>query len=113
MRGDGVVEDVDGDCPPKDERVVGDDNGFDFPLREGSSSSGIAPPKGKSVLAQVLPRDGGAPSQKSSPYFLGQNDLYTRRWALEVRWADHNPPGRAWGAWHALVYCCHHVDLLW
>ena len=37
MRGDGAVEDVDGDWPPKDERVVGDDDGFDFPLREGSS----------------------------------------------------------------------------
>ena len=30
MRGDGAVEDVDEDCPPKDERVVGDDNGDDF-----------------------------------------------------------------------------------
>ena len=27
--------------------------------------------------------------------FLGQNDLYTRRWAPEVGWADHNPPVRA------------------
>ena len=33
MIGDGVVEDVDGDWPPKDERVVGDDDGFDFPSR--------------------------------------------------------------------------------
>ena len=37
MRGDGNVEDVDGDWPPKDERVVGADDGFGFPLREGSS----------------------------------------------------------------------------
>ena len=37
MRGDGVVEDVDGDCPPQDGRVVGDDDDDDFPLREGSS----------------------------------------------------------------------------
>ena len=36
MRGEGASEDVDGDCPPKDERVVGDDDGFGFPLREGS-----------------------------------------------------------------------------
>ena len=31
MRGDDAVEDVDEDWPPKDERVVGDDDGFDFP----------------------------------------------------------------------------------
>ena len=35
MRRDGVVEDVDEDFPPKDERVVGDDDDDDFPLREG------------------------------------------------------------------------------
>ena len=34
---------------------------------------------------------------KVSPlYFLGQNDLYTRRWAPEVGRGGHNPPGRAW-----------------
>ena len=33
MRGDGAVKDVDGDWPPKDKRVVGDDDGFDFPLQ--------------------------------------------------------------------------------
>ena len=69
MRGDGVVEDVDGDCPPQDGRVVGDDDD-DFPLQEGSSPDGIAPPEGKSTPAQVLPRDGGGSSRKSSPYFL-------------------------------------------
>ena len=31
MRGDGAGEDVDGDCPPLDERSVGDDDGDDFP----------------------------------------------------------------------------------
>ena len=36
MRGDGAGEDVDGDCPPPDERIVGDDDGDDFPLPEGS-----------------------------------------------------------------------------
>ena len=70
MRGDGVVEDVDGDCPPLDGRVFGDDVDDDFPLREGNSADGIAPPEGKSAPAQVPPRDGGAPSQKSSPYFI-------------------------------------------
>ena len=37
LRGEGVVEDVVGDCPPQDGRVVGDDDDDDFPLREGSS----------------------------------------------------------------------------
>ena len=53
MRGDGVVEDVDGDCPPQDGRVVGDDDDDDFPLREGSSPGGIALTEGKSAPAQV------------------------------------------------------------
>ena len=70
MTGDGAVEDVDEDWPPKDERGVGDDDGFDFPLREGSSPGEIASPEGKSAPAQVPPRDGGAPSRKSSPYFF-------------------------------------------
>ena len=34
-RWDGVVEDADGDSPPQDGRVVGDDGDNDFPLREG------------------------------------------------------------------------------
>ena len=68
MRGDGSIEDVDGDCPPQDGRVVGDDDDGDFPLLEGSSPGGIAPLEGKSAPAQVPPRDGGALSRKSSPY---------------------------------------------
>ena len=70
MRGDGAVEDVDGDCPPQDGRVVGDDDDDDFPLQEGSSPDGIALPEGKSAPTQVPPRDGGAPSRKSSPHFF-------------------------------------------
>ena len=49
MIGDGDVEDVDGDFPPQDGRVVGDDDDDDLPLWEGSSSGGIAPPEGKSA----------------------------------------------------------------
>ena len=41
-----------------------------FPLREGSSLGGIAPPEGKSAPAQVPPRDGGAPSLKSPRYIF-------------------------------------------
>ena len=49
---------------------------------------------------------------KSRPlFFRGQNDLCTRRGALEVVRGGHNPPGRAWGAWHAQVGCAHLVHL--
>ena len=40
-------------------------------------------------------------------FFLGQNDLYTRRWAPEVGRGGHNPPGRA------QVGCAHLVGPLW
>ena len=46
-------------------------------------------------------------------FFLGQNDLYTKRWAPEVGRGGHNPPGRAWSAWHAQVGCAHLVGPLW
>ena len=49
------VEDVDGDCPPQDGRVVGDDDDDDFPLREGSTPGEIASPEGKSARSQVPP----------------------------------------------------------
>ena len=29
-------------------------------------------------------------------FLLGQNDLYTRRWAPEVGLGEHKPPRRAW-----------------
>src|SRR3989337_3045648 len=45
-------------------------------------------------------------------FFLGQNDLYTRRWEPEVGRGGHNPPGRAWAPWHALVGCAHLVGPL-
>ena len=55
MRGNGVVEDVDEDWPPKDERVVGDD-GFNLPLPEGSSPGGITPREGKVLLPSIVTR---------------------------------------------------------
>ena len=73
MRGVGAIEDVDEDSPPQDGRVVGDDDDDDFPLREGSSPGGIALPKGKSGPTQVLPRDGGSSSRKSSLYFFSRS----------------------------------------
>ena len=45
--------------------------------------------------------------------FLGQNDLYTRRWAPEVGLGEHNPLGRAWAPWRAQVGCAHLVGPLW
>ena len=48
-----------------------------------------------------------------SLFFLGQNELYTRRWAPEVGLGEHNPPGRAWAPWRAQVRCAHLVGLLW
>ena len=42
-----------------------------------------------------------------SLFFLGKNDLYTRRWAPEVDRGEHNPPG------HAQVGCGHLVSPLW
>ena len=46
-------------------------------------------------------------------FFLGQNDLYTRRWAPEVGLREHNPPERAWVAWRAQVGYAHLVGPLW
>ena len=40
-------------------------------------------------------------------FFLGQNDLYTRRGAPEVGLDEKNPPGRAWRPRRALVSCAH------
>ena len=60
LREDGAVEDVDGDCPLQDGRVVGDDDDDDFPLQEGSSPGRIAPAEGKSAPAQVLTWGSGA-----------------------------------------------------
>ena len=46
-------------------------------------------------------------------FFLGQNDLYTRRWAPEVGREGQHPPGRAWTSWRARVGYAHLVALLW
>ena len=46
-------------------------------------------------------------------FFLGQNDLYTKRWASEVCRGEQNPPGCAWSPLHAQVGCAHLVGPLW
>ena len=96
MRGYGVVEDVDEDWRPKDERVVVDDDDDDFPLREGSSPGGSLRRRAKVLLPKF--RLETAALHPKSPlliYFLGQNDLYTRRGVPEVGRGEHNPPGRS------------------
>ena len=39
--------------------------------------------------------------------FLGQNDLYTRRWAPKVGRGGHNPPGEQNPLGRTLVGCAH------
>ena len=46
-------------------------------------------------------------------FFLGQNDLYTSRWAPKVGQGGHSPSGRAWGPWRAQVGCAHLMAPLW
>ena len=46
-------------------------------------------------------------------FFLGQNELYTRKWAPEVGRGGHNPPGRAWAPWRTQVGFAHLVGPLW
>ena len=48
---DGAGEYVDEDWSSQDERIVGDVDGFDFPLPEGSVPGGIAPLESKSAPA--------------------------------------------------------------
>ena len=55
MRGDGAGEDVDGDWPPPDERSIGDDDGDDFPLPEGSVPGRTA--RGGGVSSRKLAYD--------------------------------------------------------
>ena len=66
------------------------------------------------VLLPKFCLEAGALHPESPPlFFLGQNDLYTKRWAPEVGRGGHNPPGRASGAWRAQVGCAHLVAPLW
>ena len=108
MRGDGVVEDVDGDCLPQDGELLVmmmtmiSPSGMEVPPAESLHRAKVLLPKFHLETAALCP--------ESPPYFfLGQNDLYTKRRAPEVGWAEHNPPGRAWGVRNPLVSCAHEV----
>ena len=98
---------------PQDGRVVGDDDDDDFPLREGSSPGGITPPEAKSAPAKFRLETAALHPESHVLIFLGQNDLYTRSWALEVGLGEHNPPGHAWAPCRAQVGCAHLVGPLW
>ena len=74
-----LLEYVDGDCPPQDGRVVGDDEDDDFPLREGSSPGGIAPLEGKSAPASSASRRRRSVPKVLSLFFYRSKDLiYTK-----------------------------------
>ena len=67
------------------------------------------------VLLPKFRLEAAALRPESPPFifFLGQNDLYTKRWAPEVGRGVHNPPGRARGPWRAQVGCVHLVAPFW
>ena len=82
--------------------VVGDDDDDDFPLREGSSPVESLHRWAKVVLPKFRLETAALRPESHPLIFLGQNDLYTRRWAPEVGWVEHNHQG-------ALVSCAHQV----
>ena len=94
------------DPGPLGERIVGDDDGFNFPSRRKVSpvkqllrSPRLVLPKFRLKMAALRPES------LLLIIFLGQNDLYTRRGAPEVGQGGHNPPGHAWAPWRAQVGC--------
>ena len=56
--------------PSPDERSVGDDDGDDFPLPEGSFPGRTAPPEPKIDSTKVPPRGGGVSSGKMAYDFF-------------------------------------------
>ena len=70
LRGYGAGEDVDGDGPSPDEKRIGDDDGDDFPLPEGSFPGRTALPEPQIDSAKVPPRGGGVSSRKLAHDFF-------------------------------------------
>ena len=94
FRGDGAGEYVDGDWPPPDERSVGDDDGDDLPLPEGSVPGRTAPREPQIGSAKVPPRGGGVSSESFLLiFFLGRKTSYSRRWAPEAYQGAHEAGG--------------------
>ena len=93
MRLDGIVEDVDGDFPPQDGRVVGDDDDDDFPLREGTSPGGIAPSRAKVLLPKFhLETVALRPKSPLFIFFLGKMTYIPEEG--HRRWAEKGTPHR-------------------
>ena len=72
--------------PPSDERSVGDDDGDDFPLREGSFTGRIVLPELQIGSAQVPPRGGGETTKKLPNDFFWNETLHIAKeggqWAV-------------------------------
>ena len=62
--------------PSPDERSVGDDDGDDFPLREGSFPGRTALRELYIGSAKVPPRGGGVSSRKVASYFFLDERLH-------------------------------------
>ena len=84
-----------------------------LPLQEGSPPAELLRRRAKVLLPKFcLETAALRPESVLLIFFLGQNFLYTRRWAPEVDRGGQHPPGRAWASWHAQVGCAHLVALL-
>ena len=79
--------------PSPDERSIGDDDGDDFPLREGSFPGGTAPPEPQIGSAKVPPRSGGVSSEKKAYDFFSIERLHIAEDAPS--WAGCGPPGES------------------
>ena len=82
--------------PPPDERSVGDDDGDDFPLPEGSVPGRTALPEPQIGSAKVPPRGGGVSSQKVLFYFFSTKDFIWEKMGVG------EPPGGPRGRGRAL-----------
>ena len=80
-----------------------------------SPSGGKFPRRNRSAGGQKCSCPGSASRRRRSVpkvlflFFLGQNDLYTTRWAPEVGRGGQHPPRHAWASWRAQVGCAHLV----
>ena len=102
MRGDGVVEDVDGDGPPKDRRVFGDDDDDISPSGREVPSAESLHRRAKVLLPKFL-LEAAALRLESIPLFFYVKMTYIpkdghRRWAEEATTHQGAPggPGVPW-----------------
>ena len=79
--------------PPLDERIVGDDDGLDFPLAKGSFPDRIAPPSPRLLLPRFCLKTTALRNKSFLLIFLGQNPPYSRRWAPKAYQGAHKLRG--------------------